>query len=351
MPDVKISLGAAGQRAGALLHLGAGEVVTLPGPEFYENLATFDVEDYVVIDGAPVADSIGANFATRTGLSTYTQVTTPLDPAKLFPESFAHWTPGLAYMAWNANNTLYRWWPVQTNATRLDTDQRMSLFKQTRESDPGGLGTGMKPYGDGVGAPYTDESYTYQGFGRSMTRKAMVMESRGFMKIDPEASFTSGTLAITAVMHPSDLPYYGLFEAAQETDTSTNTLIGDPFVLRWHHGQLRVYHAKNLVLAHEAHRGAATPLIMVVSLDSASGVGRFYVMDANRTTRTFNIEGMKFVSLLGIFGGLGQGVEGNPYNWTASMEVLDVTIWNYAMDWPELESKVNRLALAFGAVA
>lgn len=340
MGDVQIALGSAGARAGADLKLLVDRIGGEPGPPFWETTAAFDVEDYVVVDGRPVADNEGASIASIAGADSATSVLVPPDPLTLFPEAYAHWVPGTEHMS--NDSGLYRWWPV--GGVRAGDQPRMSLFKQDRVLD--GTTTGMLPYGDGVGAPQVLNSYTYQGFGRQMQRKAVAFNSRGFAKIDPEGTFPSATFAVTAVLHPSGLPYYGIFEA----DTGG---AGEPLVLRYHHGQLRLYHNEKWVLSHESHRMVgAEPVIILVSFDAATDTGRFYCLDANRTTRTFNTVGMDVVSLLGIFGGLGQGIPSNPYNrYTADMDVLDVCLWDHAMDWPELESKVNLLSLAYGVTA
>lgn len=350
MTDVLINLGTFGNRVDAELKLGIEDPEAAVPEKLWENISTFSIGDYVVIDGIPRADEAGADLATKAGATGITAVTTPLDPVTLFPDSYAHWIGGSAYQAWDVTNTLYRWWPVQFNASRLDTEPRMSFFLG-QDAGSGGLQYAAVPAFNGLLPPYQDDSYTYQGYGRSMARAAAIFPGGGYAKIDPEANFPSATLAITAVLHPSQLPYFGIFEAAKYTDPTSEVVIGDPMVLRWHHGQLRLYHDDRQVLSHESHRRSAAPIVLLVSLDSATDTGRLYALDQNRTTRTFNTVGLETIALLGIFGGLGQGKTTDRYRFFAEMDVLDVAIWNYAMDWPEMESKANKLSLAYGVNA
>lgn len=338
MPDVSITLGTAGARAGAATQVAAGAPLTT-NPPFSENLSSFEVGDYVVVDGWPARDSgVGARIDSELGYDSHTVVTSPLARATLYPDAYAHWIAGTAYAS--LDGALYRWWPV--GSARTNESARMSFFRG-QEGGSGGL-----QYGDGKGAPYHDNDYTYQGYGRAMSQPAVVFPGTGYAKIDPEANFASATLEVTAILHPSNSAYYGIFEAAQYVDDTSNVSIGDPMVLRWHHGQLRLYHEERQVLAHESHRASAAPVTMLVSLDAATDIGRFYALDENRTTRTFNTEGLDTVALLGIFGGLGQGRVENKYRLFAEMDVLDVAIWDYAMDWPEMQSKANLAALAYG---
>lgn len=345
MPDQRFDLGMTSIALDTDARLRVGAVEQSAEPLFLENRTVFTVDDYVVINGVPVADGAGARIRSVANFDSSSVVTAPLNPLTLFPEAYAHWVPGLEHTS--LDDTFFRWWPV--GGTRTAGHVRMSLFRQERASDPGGIVTGAKAYGDGVGAPAFDAAYTYQGFGRSMTRKALTFNSRGYCKIDPEANFTSCTFAVTAVFHPSRLSHYGIFEAAQAYDATSSTAIGTPLVLRYHHGQLRLYSDGQLVLRHESHKASAGPMAVLFSLDTVTKVGRLYCLDENRTTRTFNTEGLDVIALLGIFGGLGQGTTAAPYNiHTADMDVLDVCIWNYSMDWPELEAKANLLSLAYG---
>lgn len=344
MTDVAIDLGTVGIVIAAEARPHSDGAVALVEPAFTETLSTFTAQDYVIVDGRVLADSgLGAKVMTETGYDDHTVVTTPIDATTLFPEAYAHWVGGSAYQAYTG--TLFRWWPI--GSARGESDPRLSFFLG---QDAGSGGLQYDPAGkyNGLLAPYQDDDYSYQGFGREIEKAAAVFPGGGYAKIDPEANFDSATLAVTFIPHPGELPYYGIFEAAQYAHTDSEVVIGDPLVLRWHHGQLRLFHEDRLVLTHESHRASAAPITLIVCMDAATDVGRLFALDENRTTRTFNTAGLETIALLGIFGGLGQGKTTNRYRYYAEMDVLDICIWDYAMDWPEMESVANQLALAYG---
>lgn len=348
MTDVQISLGTAECHAGAEVAVGM-EGIASAEPPLWENTSVFTTGDYVVVDGQPRADATyGTKQVSLAGYDALTQVTTQPDKRTLFPDAYAHWVVDADDLGVETP-PFRRWWPV--GSAKTSESARMSMFSTLE-----GSSNGADQYIAGV-SPDFDLDYRYQGFSQGLAKPASVFQRSihtdgqkrwGRMKIDPEGTFESVTLAITAVLHPGFEAYYGIFEAAQILDVSSNTLIGDPLVLRYHHGQVRLYHAEQLVLTHETQKPAAGPTIMLLALDSVTDEGKFMCLDQTRTTRTFNTAGMEYVSLLGSIGALGQGVDDNPYRLNAEMDLLDVCMWTEALDWYELEAAANLLNLTYG---
>lgn len=333
MPQVPISPGVTGSSMEPSVHVVGERAAQHEG--FAQDTVSLEVEDVVFVDGFPALDTAGGAAAVVTGLGAFTQVTSPPDPATLFPEAYAHWVPREVDLAVPANGGR-RWWPV--GSPKTEGSPRISLYTLGGTNGEGTYNTN---------APQIQDDYVFQGFGRNVQRPAMVWDNgTGRAKIDPEGVFPSVTLAMTVVLHPSPLSYYGLFEANWDEQPGAQ-----PLVLRYHHGQLRLYQQDVWVLSHEVIKPTQGATVLIVALDSAGDVGRFYCLDANRTTRTFNARGLNYVSLLGSLGNLGQGTATRPYQRPAEMDLLDLVMWTEALSFAEMEAAANLLSLAYGVAS
>jgi hypothetical protein len=301
-------------------------------PPIRTQLAGFIVPSYVAVDGQPRADAPqGCRLGSVAGARALSQVTAPPDPASLNLGSWARWLPRAVDLEPPANGGR-RWFPLGWAHT--SANPRMSLYSIIP------TGTGRGPYG--AASPGIDEGYVYEGFGRKMSRPAMVFDGMSAAAIDPTTLFDSCTFGLVAVFRPSPLPYFGIFEA--------NAAAGEPLVYRYSHGRLDVFQNETRVLSHETQKPAHSAVVLLVSMDSASDTGRMVVIDGTRTTRTFAIDGLDFVSMNGVIGALGQGTNASPWRYGSQMDILELDIWNRALDFPELQSAATLLALAYGVV-
>lgn len=303
-------------------------------PPVRHNLQGFRIPTPLVVEGLPRAEPpYGARIASRATLGAYTKVTAPLDPKTLQVGSWCRWLPYAEYLSSPANGGR-RWWPQQFNGSRLNTDPRMSLYSIDPKSS-----TGKGLYGPL--SPGIDEGYRYSGYSRLMARPAMVFDGLAAARIDPEGVYASMTMAMVVVLHPSPLPYYGLFEA----DVAVHN---EPLVYRYTHGRLDVFSNETRVVSHETHKPAHYPVILVVSLDSTTKRGRLLCLDQSRTTRTFNLADLDFVSMLGLVGALGQGTTASPWRFGSEMDLLELNLWREALTFPAMESAANLLSMAYG---
>ena len=350
MPDQRLTFGAVNQRLRPEFHLGregAGEPVVLT-----ENLATFALEDYVVVGGVPQAgEPVSLGDAQVEGWSASS---VPLDPRTLFPEAFAHWGAPQAGDFTN-DGDFRRWWPI--NGTRDGDSPRLSMFVNPPPGSPlspqGALVYAYQP----ASAPTLDPAYVYSGAnGRRMDRPALVFETgkdgfSGYAKFDLETTLSSFTLAITAVFHPSRLEHAGIIEVTKVENAPVDQApVKSPLWIRWDHGAVRMFADGPRLLEHETHRNAAQPVVIMLTVDGTEQQGRFYCLDSTRTTRTFSTAAIPDLRLVGTLGILGQQTDLQPFRYPAQMDLLDVVVWDTALDWADMEAKVNLLALGYGLV-
>lgn len=310
-----------------------------PNPQVLHNIVTFDIPETVIVEGQPkYAGKRGAKILTRSGATSATQVLTPLDPQTLnLGANAIRWRPNVSDLDPPANGGR-RWWPIGSSRS---SGPKQSLFTVIPVG-AGGILTGRGTFG--ADSPYVDVGYTYQGFYGPVKRPAMVYDGAGVSTIDPGSStFPAVTFGLVAVMHPSTLPYYGLFEANQGGR-------GEPLVYRYSHGRVDLFQANTKVVSHETHKPAHYPVIMLVAMDAATDTGRLMVIDKTRTSRTFNVASLDFISMAGIIGALGQGTASSPWQKASEMDVLEIDIWPEALSFAQMESYANLLALAYGVV-
>ena len=355
MVDIKHLPGFATVRTGARCSIGIENTVAEVFPEdLVEQVATIDLEPYVLMNGRPMADTEHGARINLDGGSTSEVVSrsAPM-PEDLDLGTWRRWLPYAEWMSAPGGGTR-RWFPIETDPAEIVAvgsgpsgvpQPRTALYTSV---DPALGGVAADGRGDYVAnvSPHIDESYSYQGYSQEMFRNAMVFSGAGHLSIETEQTFTETTFGIVAVFHPSDNPHYGIF-ASNEVDPYVGTP-GEPLVLRYSHGRLEMYQAHVRVLSHEMHRSSHQAAIILVSLSASTDTGRALIIDRTRTTRAFNIDNLDFVSFGGMIGAEGQATVGDPVQMTADMDVLEMAIWDTSMDFGELEEKANLLCLAYG---
>lgn len=354
MPDIKFLPGFCSVTTGAQLNIDAEDTVAPDFEPLVQQVVETTVEPYVVIDGRPQPDSVhGARLNATGGSNSYTVHETAPLPEELDLGTWRRWLP---YAEWLTAPEAggRRWWPIETAPGDMvpsgwgesgQAEPRTALYTTIPTSGPGSNPTGRGTY-DPLLSPGIDEGYSYRGYDREMFRNAMVLEGEGHLSIETERTFTDTTFGIVVVFHPSDLPNYGVY-ASNEVDPYVGTP-GEPLVLRYSQGLFEVYQAHVRVLRHETHKSAHQGVIILLSLSATTNSGRALIIDNTRTSREFNIDNMDFVSFGGMIGAEGQVTAEAPVTRTAVMDILEFGIWDYAMDFPELEEKANLLSLAYG---
>lgn len=304
-------------------------------PAILTNIDGFIVPEFSVFAGVPAEDKgIGGRFGSSAGLDAQTVVTAPLDAKTLPVGSYARWMPYAEYLGASASSGR-KWYPQ--GFAQADTSPRLTLYTVLKVG-AGGILNGHGTYG--IGSPGIEETYSYSSSYGRISKPAMAFES-GAAELLVPSSYTSVTFGLVAVFHPSELPYYGIFEAL-------NSAGNKPLALRYAHGRLALYFDEHLVLKHESHAPSHSPAIILLSLNGATDTGKIMVVDKTRTTRTFDIVGLDYLSLRGVFGALGQATTASPWRFPSEMDVLEFDIWDRALDFPEMTSVANLMSLAYG---
>jgi hypothetical protein len=273
------------------------------------------MEPYVVVEGVPRADpDLGASFGSKAGSDSAGTVfagdTNTSTLSLNLGADAIRWVPRSQDIVENG----VRWWPV--GAT----------------SGPN-IGFG------GTVKPKLDAAYNYQGQYRRLPKPSIDFSENGYAYLHVD-NMPAATLALVTVLHPGSLDYYGLFEAARVT--------GEPLVLRYHHGQMRVYQDERQVVNYESESGVSEPTIILLSLDTVTDAGRFLCVDRSRVTRSFSIPTMDQVGFTGTLGALGAGTTANPWRYFADMDLLEVDLWPRALEFGEMQSVASKLAMVYG---
>lgn len=352
MTDVSLAPGVSAVTPRLRVALSVDETAVSTFEPLVQQVAEVVLDPYVVLEGQPEADSEHGGRIDFDGGS----AGTTLYPVAPLPETLdlKTWRRWLPYAEWLTAPAAggRRWWPIETApgdmvATGVGVsgvpEPRIALYTTV---DPAtGFMNGRGSY-DPVLSPGIDESYSFHGYEQEMVRKAMVFDSTGHASIETEATMTEITIGLVVVFHPSNLPYYGVFEASQSNpDVGTP---GEPLVLRYSHGQFIVYQQDVRVLQHETHKNAHEACIILLSMSATDDAGRLLVIDHTRTTREFAIPNLDFVSFGGVFGALGQVTTASPVRFSSEMDLLELDIWDRALTFPELEEKANLLSLGYG---
>ena len=351
MTDYELSLGALSVSSGASLRIAARDTTAVTYAPLHQQSGLVELPDYVLIDGRPHEESVhGAAFGTVGGADSYTIFTADPRPEDLDIGAWRRWLPYPQWLTAPAAGGR-RWWPIETDpgnmvASGVGTsgveEPRISLYTTvpTAVSD-----TGRATYDPDL-SPAIDATYSYRGYRKEMLRNSMVFAGSGHASIETEQVFPEITIGIVAVFHPSQLSYYGLFEADQSHyNVGTG---GEPLVLRYTHGRFDVYQAEQRVVSHETHKGAHEACIILLSMSAATDSGKLLVLDKTRTTREFAVPDLDFISFGGVLGALGQVTTTSPVRYSSSMDLLELALWNEALSFAELEEKANLLSLAYG---
>lgn len=316
MPAVNLHLGRATASSDATLLLETALFAAPAGQIVQEQTsAGFTMEPYVAVQGIPeLDDGVGAFLASKAGCS--------------------------------ASPTLFS---GDTNTSTLTLDLGADAIRWVPRSQDIVTGTRWYPTsgtsGPNIGfggtvKPKLDAAYNYQGQYRRLPKPAIDFSEGGYGYLHVN-NMPAATICLVAVLHPGDLDYYGLLEANVATT-------GEPFVLRYHHGQMRVYQDEKLVVQYESETSVQEPTIVMVSLDTTTDTGRFVCVDRSRATRTFNIASMTQVGFTGALGALGQGTAGNPFRYFADMNLLEVDLWPRALNTEQMLEVASKLAMVYG---
>lgn len=199
-------------------------------------------------------------------------------------------------------------------------------------------------------APVLDADYVYERDRDEVYRQAMIFNTSSWMTLSTDAFAPSSTLVVVAVLNAGFGRHYGVLETkppaavADPDDPNAPPLAPDHFGfgLRYSHGTVQVW-SGSPVISHEAAATFARPVVLAMSLDSASG--RLLVADRNRSSRTFSTKGFGLDDVL-----LYLGREGGGFDKTtnAAMDLLEVLYFDRLLNFDELESLVTDLDAAYG---
>lgn len=343
---VDVELGTAETPVSAALMLDSHLQSAVEPPPLLQGVEGFVMPRPVIVSGLPFAlPPAGGDVDVTGGVKSHTKVTSAVTPASIADEldAWARFRPSeerlgpIAQVLSHDPETRFWYadgWP------KGGVSPRMRLFGIST-ANPSGRGSVRQP-----GAPYVAAQYAYQGRRVSMSRPAMVFTGKGMAHLEPQRpAFSDVTLAMVFVTHPTPYPWAGIYEASWEG-------FGEPLLLAYDHGHFDIEIApRRQILRHRSIKSADSAMVVLLSFDTKAKEGRVVVLDDNRTSRTFSVDGLEFVSLTGMLAALGQGTLEKPWKWGAEMDLLELDIWNKGMDYAELEAKANLLALAYGVVS
>lgn len=300
---------------------------SLPPSSLVADLEVYDgglVPDaYIVVSGYPVPDSgYGASIKTVSGAKVSAAASSPTVATAQLTSDHRWLVKADSFVEGGS-----RWFPLG------GTFGGPAIYFPT-----------VAPHND----PRPDYAYDYESTKGTRRQPALTFNGSGYghLEVAPDGIVQqeSATFCLVAVMSASNLPYYGIFEASQ-TDTQGK---GEPLVLRYTQGRLDVFQAERKVVTHQTSAAVNEAVVMMVSMDAETDTGRLVIRDNSRASRSFNVTGLDFVSFVGVFGALGQGVPGNEYRFRSNMDVLEVDYWARALSDEEMTSQADLLALAYG---
>lgn len=295
-------------------------LTVLPAPatqldteELTQRYAGFEVDDYLVISGRPVAPgAAGARLAISAGTGTAIASELHPGPMDIVTGADARWLPADATYA----GAGAPWAPA--------------------------VGGGVNWTADPNYAPYLDDGYAYDvRAGVTTPAAAMVFTGGSWMQLDtPNWSADAVTVVLVAVLRSGGGGYYGLIESS-----SIDEAPDDPrtdFGLRYRRGTVEVYAGSKLA-SHAVRDEAGRATILALSLDSNEG--RLMVVDRQISTRAFSTAGLNLYDL-----NLFLGRTGGAYDVTATaeMDVLELGLYGRALSFAQLADVAHDLDAVYG---
>lgn len=199
-------------------------------------------------------------------------------------------------------------------------------------------------------APVLDNDYVYSRDREEIYRQAMIFDSSAWMTLSTDAYSPNSTLIAVAVLGAGAGREYSILESdAPEPIADPNDPNAPPlppgyfgFGMRYSHGTVNLW-SGGTILSHEAGDTFARPVILAMSLDPAQG--KLTVADRNRSTRTFSTQGFGLDQVTLFLGRSGEGADKTT---NAVMELLEVSYFDRALSFSELEAVITELDAAYG---
>lgn len=297
------------------------EIVTINPPAWNVVSAVLDVEDYFLLNGLPVAiPKTAVRLRSRCGVGEYIYTDAPPAPFDVDVSATMRWIP---------------------------TD---STFTPD--------GTWAPTFGDGMVltseiGPYLDDSYSFEvRGGDEVSLPAVIISGDSGMTLsDSGWSANAFTFLMVAVMHPNpEGPRFTIFESFDDavndnalTDPDGSTSAPVNWGVSCAQGVLSL-HAGGTIVDHQISFIQARPVLIAVALDS--GVGKLFVCDRTKSTRSFSTDGFALFNIELL---LGQSSAGSA-NESAYMDVLDFCYWDRALSFAELSEVLSTLDAVYGIV-
>lgn len=298
--------------------------VAMPPPDLLESptidveAAGFVLEDYMVLEGQPSGrPELEIRMFVRCGLGDYTFTDIPPAPVTVDTGATVRWLPS------------------------------SDAFSPEIWTPSHGAGINLVP---GV-APFLDPDYSFSvRGGDEVSLPAVVFDGDAWLQLDNSGwSAQAFTFAIAAVMHQNpEGPTFGIFESQLDppdpVDVDDAPTKPTDWGLRYRQGVVELF-AGASVVTHPVSLPQNRVMMLAVSMDPTTG--RLFVLDRNKSTRSFSTDGMSLFDIQLFFGRTGGLFDaGN----TAYMDVLEIDYFDHALDFDELSGVASLMDEMYGIV-
>lgn len=304
--------------------------------------AAYAVESYVVVDGLPrVADQVGV-AQTSTASAAEDKVHSGAGiPAPSTYATGATWRFLPTASAWTAYAGVWkatggndypqiRWLPTPVPV----------------QNDPEQLSS--RPYHSSTSALVSGPSLRAKGGNASVLTPAAAQVGTNKALIAGRGRYAGATQLLVCIPRDSDADYYNLLEA----NTGANGSAGGRVEVRWVKGRVELVVDYAWRLQYSPYLTPGQPVVVALSMDAVTGIGRLVIVGGQRTSRTFSFESSNH--LVELFVALGStsvtGVSGSVQSGrNGVLDFLEVDVWTRALDQAELDRVASDLAWLYRA--
>lgn len=286
------------------------------GAAYSEPLIGIDIDPYVAAKGELHYDpGYGAKQTTTCRVKQVVVTQGALTPAAAVVGSDNRFLANPIYT--NAST----WWPTNGSAS--------SYPRLTRS---------------GSGDPVIDQNYSYNHRHKRYYRNAFTFNGAGFMRLKYDAnsvnSQTRVTMMAVLVPHSGDAGVWTFYDAG-------NISAAKRFLIRYAQGHIQIYYGGSRILHYHCSLIAGEPIILGLSFDTTTGVGRMIIIDRHRTTRAFNLAGVDAIDVDGLIG-ISLNNAGNPdFTRPPDFDLLEFNLWLSALSFAQMENAANVLRAVY----
>jgi hypothetical protein len=195
--------------------------------------------------------------------------------------------------------------------------------------------------------PSIDSGYVYESRHKKVPRPAWIQNRQGYFELQANAgtaTYTKATLMMVFVPHAGPGVMYPLYDSGRVSS------VANRLAVRYYKGQLRIYSSYARLLTYNIVLDHSEPMLLALSLDTDTNIGRCMVVDRRRWSRSFNIKTFAGLDLNGLIGAqyLNNNTTTADYANIGDLDLLDVELWlGRALTFGEMEPVVSVLSSVF----